>query len=313
MEIIGHEDITNLNLNPADMWDWVDDALRHKQGMLMPAKISIHEDGGERFWNTMPIVMPEYGIAGVKLVNRFPDREPALDSKILLYSTETGKPTALLDGNYITAMRTGAVAIHSADVLGVAGYTRVAMVGLGNTMRAAAAVLARKHPDRDFDVRLVKYKDQHLVFADRFADEKNLHFTYYDSLEEAVDGAEIVLSAVTVFHDDAIAPEAFGLGTTLIPIHTRGFMQCDLVFDRVYGDETSQVEHFKYFDRFRNYAEVAQVLTGEALGRSSDEERILVYNIGIVAHDFYFAHEILKRINGAPQIQLSEPEGKFWV
>ena len=312
MKIIGHKDIAALNLDPAQMWEWVDAVLRHKNEMLMPAKISINS-GFDRFWNTMPIVMPSFGIAGMKLVNRYPDREPALDSKILLYSTESGKPEALLDGNYITAMRTGAVAIHSADILGVQGYTRVVMVGLGNTMRAAAAVLARKHPDREFDVRLVKYKDQHKQFAGRFASESNLHFSYYDSLEEAARGAQVVLSAVTVFHEDVVQPDVFEPGTTLIPIHTRGFMECDLVFDSVFGDETSQIEHFKYFNQFRKYAEVAQVLTGEASGRESDQERILVYSIGIVAHDFYFANEILKRIGSTSQVQLSEPEGKFWV
>lgn len=312
MKLIGHSDIVNLQLDPARMWDWVDDALRHKDEMLMPAKISIHSEE-DRFWNTMPIVMPTFGIAGAKLVNRYPHREPTLDAKILLYSNDTGKPLALLDGNYITTMRTGAVAIHSADVLAVPRYTSVAMVGLGNTARAAILVLAHKHSDRDIHIKLVKYKDQHIRFAERFREYSHLHFTYCDSLEEAVKGAQVVLSAVTVFHEDAVCPDVFDSGTTLIPIHSRGFMQADLVFDRIYGDDTDQVKHFKYFDQFPYFAEVAQVLNGEKLGRMSDDERILVYNIGIVAHDFYFAKKILDSVQSAQEINISEPEGKFWV
>ncbi len=312
MKLIGHKEIEGLHLDPAVMWDWVDDALRHKSEMLMPAKISINP-GEDRFWNTMPIVMPTFGIGGVKLVNRYPGRSPALDAKILLYSTETGKPLALIDGNYITTMRTGAVAVHSADILAVPGYQSVVMVGLGNTARAAMLVLAHRHPDREFDVRLVKYKNQHELFSERFSSYPNLHFSYYDSLEEAVAGAKVVFSAVTVFHEDVVPPEVFEPGTTLIPIHTRGFTQADLVFDRIYGDELSQIEHFKYFKRFPNFAEVAEVLTKKKPGRTSAEERILVYNIGIVAHDLYFANKILELMPDAPQVSLSEPEGKFWV
>lgn len=312
MKLIGHKEIEELKLDPAVMWDWVDDALRHKTEMLMPAKISINP-GKDCFWNTMPIVMPSLGVAGVKLVNRYPDRSPALDAKILLYSTETGKPLALIDGNYITTMRTGAVAVHSADILAIPGYQSVAMVGLGNTARAAMLVLAHRHPDREFDVRLVKYKNQHELFSERFSSYPNLHFSYYDSLEEAVAGAKVVFSAVTVFHEDVVPPEVFEPGTTLIPIHTRGFMQADLVFDRIYGDETSQIEHFKYFNQFPNFAEVAEVITKKKPGRTSLEERILVYNIGIVAHDFYFASKILQLIPDSAQINVSEPAGKFWL
>ncbi|WP_122819304.1 ornithine cyclodeaminase [Varibaculum vaginae] len=312
MKVIGHQEIEGLHLDPAIMWDWVDDALRHKSEMLMPAKISIHP-GEDRFWNTMPIVMPTFGIGGVKLVNRYPGRTPALDAKILLYSTETGKPLALIDGNYITTMRTGAVAVHSADLLAVPGYQAIAIVGLGNTARAAMLVMAHRHPDRKFDIRLVKYKNQHRLFSERFSGYPNLRFSYCDSLEEAVAGAKVVFSAVTVFHDDVVSPEVFEPGTTLIPIHTRGYMQADLVFDRIYGDELSQIEDFKYFDRFPNFAEVAEVLTKKKPGRTSLEERILVYNIGIVAHDLYFANKILKLMSDTPSVSLSEPEGKFWV
>lgn len=312
MRIIGHEDIVNLRIDPAQMYGWVDDVLRHKHKMLMPAKISINS-GEDRFWNTMPIVMPEFGIAGVKEVNRYPLREPALDSKILLYATDTGKPIALLDGNYITAMRTGAVAVHSADVLGVRDFTRVAIIGLGNTARAALLVLAHKHPDRDFEIRLVKYKNQHELFAERFSAYPNLHFSYYETMAEAAPGAQVIFSAATVFHEDICPVEVYEPGITIIPIHTRGFMQADLAFDKVYGDETSQIEHFRYFQEFPFFAEVADVINGKAPGRESAAERIIVYNIGIVAHDMYFAQQILAASTDGAEHHITEPQGKFWV
>ena len=48
--------------------------------------------------------------AAVELVTRYPERIPALDSKMLLFDAESGETLAFVDGDWITAMRTGAVA-----------------------------------------------------------------------------------------------------------------------------------------------------------------------------------------------------------
>lgn len=312
MQVIGHDEIVNLNIDTALMWEWVDDALRHKIEYLMPPKISINA-GKDRFYNTMPVLMPNLGVGGVKMVNRYPNREPALSSKILLYNLETGHASALLDGSYITTMRTGAVAAHSADILGVKDYQSIVFVGLGNTARATLMVLANKHPNREFQVRLVKYKNQHDLFAEHFSSYTNLKFIYFDSFVDAIRDTDIIFSAVTVFHEDICKPGDFSKGVTLIPIHTRGFMECDLVFDRIYGDDYRQISHFKYFSEFPNFAEVAEVIRGEKPGRQEKSERILVYNIGIAAHDFYFAKKILDRMAISDNdINISEPIGKFW-
>lgn len=312
MRIIGHQEIIELNVNPAVMWDWVDTALKHKEDVLLPAKISI-DAGQDRFYNTMPVIMPSLGIGGVKIVNRYPTRQPALSSKILLYSLQTGDVEALLDGTYITCMRTGAVATHSADILAVPDYKKVVFIGLGNTARATLLVLANRHPEREFEIRLIKYKDQHESFAHRFKEYKNLHFSFYDDFATAVADAEVAFSAVTVFHEDICPPEAFPPGITIIPIHTRGFMECDKVFDKVFGDDYKAVSHFKYFNQFASFAEVAQVITSKKPGRENSQERILAYNIGIALHDFYFAKKLMELIGpGNNDIDISEPKDKFW-
>ncbi len=77
-----------------------------------------------------------------------------------------------------------------------------------------------------------------------------------------------------------------------MPIHTRGFTNCDLVFDKVYADDTAHVHGFKNFGKFRFFAEVADVVNGKAPGRESETERILAYNIGLSIHDIYLAEKI---------------------
>ncbi|MEE3409845.1 MAG: hypothetical protein VZQ95_10655, partial [Erysipelotrichaceae bacterium] len=62
-----------------------------------------------------------------------------------------------------------------------------------------------------------------------------------------------------------------------------------------------------------------EVVNGEKPGRTSDSERILVYNIGISVHDIYYAasiYDIIKEKGGLdalPDIDMKDPIVKFWV
>ncbi len=48
---------------------------------------------------------------------------------------------------------------------------------------------------------------------------------------------------------------------------------------------------FKYFNQFRHFAEIGDVLSGRVIGRETDEERILSYNIGLGLHDVLFCQQ----------------------
>ena len=108
---------------------------------------------------------------------------------------------------------------------------------LGNTARASLDVLLALYPDRRLTVKLKKYKDQHELFAERFSPEKsdnykNVRFEYCDTFEEVIGGSDVIVSAATVFEDDVCADEYFKEGVLVVPIHTRGFTNCDLFFDK---------------------------------------------------------------------------------
>jgi ornithine cyclodeaminase/alanine dehydrogenase-like protein (mu-crystallin family) len=99
----------------------------------------------------------------------------------------------------------------------------------------------------------------------------------------------------------------------VIPVHTRGFQNCDLFFDKVFADDTGHVKSFQYFDRFKQFAEVSDVLCGASGGRENNEERILVYNIGLAIHDIYFAHKIEAMLPKTAQTVLTGALEKLWV
>lgn len=231
-------------------------------------------------------------------MSRYPHRQPSLDSRLILMDAEDGRFLALMDANWITAMRTGAVAAHSIRLLAKKDFQKIALIGLGNTARAALLVLADHYPQREFFITLLRYKGQEALLTERFKAFPNLHFICADTPAAAIKGAEVVLSCATCLADDLCADACFDEGVLVVPVHTRGFTNCDLFFDKVYADDREHVRHFKNFDRFRQFAEVSDVVCGVAKGRESDAERILGYNIGVAIHDVYFAHKNLPANTG---------------
>ena len=161
----------------------------------------------------------------------------------------------------------------------------------------------------------MRYKNQADLFVDRFKSFKNVSFEIIDDRRTFLSEADVLLSCVTVatellFPDDAW----FKPGLTLVPVHTRGFQNCDLFFDKVFGDDTEQIQKFKYFSRFRQYAELKEVLEGKIIGRADDEERIISYNYGMALHDIVFATKIYERIKGhSVGFELSIQDKKIWV
>ena len=252
---------------------------------------------------------------GVKIVTRYPERIPSLDSRLLLFNVQNGEFLALMDADWITAMRTGAVAAHSILLLAKKNFSTIGMLGLGNTARATLLVLASMLPDREINIRLLRYKGQENLFAERFAEYPNLKFSFVDDADAMVSGADVVISAVTYLPEDLCADECFEPGVLVVPIHTLGFTNCDLFFDKVFADDYGHVHHFKNFDKFKYFAEVSDVVNGKALGRENDEERILAYNIGVSMHDINFAAHIYEQLKNKElvDIDLQGPIEKFWV
>lgn len=318
MKILTHKDILDLNINPIECYSWVSEMLQNKKNAILPAKISM-KPTEEVFYNIMPSILPKDNVGGVKVVSRHPSRNPALDSQILLYDTANGEIKGILDGNYITTMRTGAVAAHSIKLLAKEGFENIGIIGLGNQARATIKVLLALFPDKKITLKLMEYKDQHLLFQEfvnELPNSKNIKFEFCNSYEKTIKGSDVIISSVTYFEKDICDNDCFDEGCLLVPIHTRGFMNCDLFFDKVFGDDIHHVKGFKYFNEFKQFAEISDVCTGNAEGRENNLERILVYNIGLSIHDMYFAekiYELAELDNKGIEISLDSPKDKFWI
>lgn len=212
-------------------------------------------------------------------------------------------------------MRTGAVATQAIGQLAVPGFDRLGMMGLGNTAMATMLCLAASLSERELEVGLLRYKNQHVEFAKRFEGYDALRFHYVDSPAELARESQVLVSCVTVATQDFCSPDDFAPGSLLVPVHTRGFKQCDLAFDKIVCDDEEHVASFGYYPQFKDkLVEMSDVLSGRVAGRDSNSQRIIAYNIGIALHDVVFASKIYDMVAAKePTDRLNEGLAKHWV
>lgn len=314
MKIITQKQISDLNISPKDCVEWVKGSFAAKEKSNLPAKTCLYTKDID-FFTTMPCVLFEQNRFGVKVVHRISGAVPALGSDLMLYDLSNGDLLAIMDANWITAMRTGAVATLAAQTFRRSGQVTYGFMGLGNTARASMLCLLESEPDIMHNVNLLKYKNQEEDFIKRFEGYSNVSFSFYGDVREMISSTDVLFSCITeaktlVCDDD----QAYRKGCLLIPIHTRGFQNCDLTFDKIFADDTQHVKGFKYFSQFRRYAEIQDVLSGKVQGRENDSERIISYNVGLGLHDVYFASRIfdLLKDNSLDLPFIKETE-KFWI
>ncbi len=294
MRFITSEQIESLGISPVEAVNWVEKSFLLKPQAQLPPKVSLHPQGDD-FINTMPCILPApYNLYGCKVVSRIKGCVPALKSDMMLIDTSNGETKAFMNADWITTTRTAAVAALAINTLRKSDAKIYSFVGLGVIGNATIECLLATNKDKEIHIRLMRYKNHAENTIEMFRGYPNATFTIAESHEELVKDADVVVSCITsadgLFVEDT---NLFKPGVLLVPVHTRGFQNCDLVFDKVVADDEGHVNGFKYFNSFKNFRELTDVLSGKLPGRENDEERILSYNIGLGLHDLVYAWNIL--------------------
>lgn len=324
MKIISEQLIRSLGISPKTCVEWIHESFSMKQNAQLPAKISVHPAEGE-FFTSMPCLLPPLGNGfnslkrqyfGIKVVHRLINAIPSLGSDMMLYDAKTGNLLALVDTDWITTMRTGAVAAVSSKLLRKSNSRTYGFVGLGNTARATLLCILEQEPERHFYIKLLKYKNQAELFIERFNNYSNVSFEIVDRVEQMASEVDVFVSCITNAQGLLVPDEKmFQPGVTVIPVHMRGLQNCDTTFDRVFGDDTDHVRGFKYFSQYNDYNEIGEVLAGRDIGRKSDTQRIIDYNYGLGLHDVVYAAKLFEMVEtqNLPEVEVTKETEKFWV
>jgi thiomorpholine-carboxylate dehydrogenase len=139
-------------------------------------------------------VMPASGDSmGIKMVTFYPNNagteRPTHMAVIALFDPQTGQPLALMDGRYITEMRTAAVSAVATDALAAPDAKVLALLGAGVQAHAHLEVLPRVRRFKE-----IRVWNHHREKAERFADEHSIQAM---ELEDAVRDADVVVTATS--------------------------------------------------------------------------------------------------------------------
>jgi ornithine cyclodeaminase/alanine dehydrogenase-like protein (mu-crystallin family) len=167
------------------------------------------------------------GALGVKVLARFADNPPGanLGSLILLFDDEDGFPLSIMDGVLITALRTGAGAGLATENLACEQPQTVALIGTGVVAwHSLVATLIARPSIREVRV-YSRSTSRREACADRVRSELGLAAVPAASVDAALDGAEVVITATNspepVVEARQLAPgvhvNAMGIRTELAP------------------------------------------------------------------------------------------------
>jgi alanine dehydrogenase len=290
----------------------VESAFREmgNENIEMPARVYLHFDKGVLI--AMPAYMPGLNAAGTKLVTVHPGNKqayglPAVIARIVLNNPENGVPLAIMDGTYVTALRTGAAGATGIKYLSKEDSKEVGLCGLGVQGRSQLMGLMEVRPG----VEKIKVYDVIPEAKDSFVNEMKekypkIEFVPVGSAKEAAEGSDIVITCTT-------SPEAFIDGAWLKKgchvsaigadtgakreLMTSAIEKCDkLVVDFipqafVTGDFRIPKEEGVITEE-DIYAELGQIVAGKKKGRTSPDEITLFKATGLAIQDVGTAHKV---------------------
>jgi alanine dehydrogenase len=258
----------------------------------------------------MPAYLADDDQMAVKIVSVFNDNPaqglPLIHALVVVVDAITGRPQAVMDGTYLTALRTGAVSGAATDLLARPDARVAAIFGAGaqgrTQLEAVCAVRSIKQA-WVFDLDL----DGAQAYADEMSARLSLPVSVAGSPAEALQQADIVCTATTsstpVFADDQLQPgvhiNAVGAYTPQmqeLPAET--VVRAKLVIDH---HESSMAEAGDLiipmsqglFGHDHIHAELGELVAGRKAGRESDDEVTLFKSVGVAVQDVAAAARVL--------------------
>jgi len=169
------------------------EALCHEEaaGQTMSAD-RIHIRLARGFLRILPGVLTATGVLGYK---EFHGGSDGMRYAIHLFELESGAPLAVMDANYVTAIRTGAMAGVALKYLAPRAATEVAVIGSGAEAHTEMEALMAVRPDIRVGRVFSPRPERREAFAQEMSALYSLQMRAVDRPEAAVDGAHIVLTA----------------------------------------------------------------------------------------------------------------------
>ncbi|HEV3365016.1 MAG TPA: ornithine cyclodeaminase family protein [Acidimicrobiia bacterium] len=269
----------------------------------VPTRIAAFVAERDGLLAAMPAFLPSAGALTTKLVSLFPHNTdcPTHHAVIACFDRDTGAPTALMDGGYITATRTAAGSALATTLLARPGSAVVSVIGTGVQARAHARALIRL-PGIEIIQVAGRAADKVRTLQDELSD-AGIRTDAVASIEDAVRTADVVCAS-THAGEPVVRREWLRPGTHVNSVGYNmagtGEVDGDTVRDSVVVVESraavlapppsGAIEIHRAVEAGiikpdHIHAELGELVAGDRPGRTGDDELTLYKSVGLAVQD----------------------------
>jgi len=282
----------------------------------VPVRTNIQAPKYEGSFLFMPAYVEDMDTAALKIVNIFPKNIdkglPTAPSQVLLINGKTGIIDALINGTYLTQLRTGAATGVAFDLLGKEKCKIGALIGTGSQgEKQLEAMLTVRDLDQVnvFDLDYERTKE----FATKMQQKFNKHKTKIvpvKTSDEAIDDADLIVtvtpSTKPVFDGTKVKKGATiscvgayqhhmqEMDPRILPRASKIYFDSKAAVLSESGDITIPLKKgIITEDDFTG--DIGELINGHLIGRENDDEIIVFETVGIALQDLITAKYIYHR------------------
>jgi ornithine cyclodeaminase/alanine dehydrogenase-like protein (mu-crystallin family) len=292
------------------------EAMRRAFGQLsanqadVPLRTRLQTDQGLLLF--MPAFLRQSREIGFKMVSLWGDNPakglPAVIALATVIDPDTGEPKALLNGEMLTAIRTGAGGGLATDLLARPDANVAAVFGAGVQARAQLEAACAIRPIKEVRIFSRTPAKVEAFAAEVAAWPDAPQVVVAGSRREAMTGADIVITATTsekpVFDGRDLSPGTHVTGVGSYAPHMQEVdeetvRRSKIVVDSLQaclaeaGDLIVALEK-NVISKLDIHAELGQIVNGERPGRESHEEITFFKSVGVAVQDAAAANAVLR-------------------
>ena len=281
---------------------------------VMPQRIPITTPDHNGLALFMPAYLKGMGALGAKVVTVYKDNLPKYNlptilGTIILLDEKTGAPIALMDGGYLTAMRTGGVAGLATKFLARKDAKVHTLFGTGGMARTHAWAVDCVRNIEKLILFSLDPKEKQNAFKKSIQEIIRCEIILAENAEDAVSQADIV-TLITSAKDPIIDGDWIKPGThingagshapAMREIDSKTVVKSKVVCDSVdackpeAGDFIIPVANGEWsWDKV--HASLGDVITNKKAGRENDEEITLFKSVGLAIQDISTAFHVYQK------------------
>jgi ornithine cyclodeaminase/alanine dehydrogenase len=282
--------------------------------MPVRTQITVSENNGLALF--MPAYLKSMRALGIKVVTTYKENPskynlPNIIGTITLLDEKTGVPLAIMDGGYLTAMRTGGVAGLASKHLARKDAKVHTLFGSGGMAFTHALAVDSVRSLEKLIIFSLDPIEKREAFKDQLNEKISCEIFLADNAEDAVREADIV-TLITTAKNPIISGNWLQPGThvngngshtpSMREIDTLTIQNAKVVCDLIEackpeaGDFIIPVEQgeWKWEDA---HGSLGDVITGKISGRENDDEITLFKGVGLAIQDISTALAVYKKAN----------------